>query len=171
MYLLDANVLITANDTYYPLDAVPEFWAWLLHQCSAGRVKMPIETFEEVKDGGTNSERDPLFAWVQNPNHKQAIVLDEEVELLLVQRVIAEGYADDLTDDEVDQIGRDPFLIAYALASSADRIVVTTEVSKPRKQRQNRRIPDVCDGFGIRSVDTFAMLRALNFRTDWQRSS
>ena len=26
LYLLDANVLITANLTYYPLDQVPEFW-------------------------------------------------------------------------------------------------------------------------------------------------
>lgn len=170
MYLLDANVLMTANNTYYPLDAVPEFWSWLLHQCIAGHVKMPIETFEEVKDGSTDAELDLLYAWVHDATHKQAIVLNEEVDLLLVQRIMAEGYADDLTDDEVEQIGRDPFLIAYALASPADRIVVTTEASRPSKQRQNRKIPDVCNSFGVRSVDTFAMLRALNFRTGWQRT-
>lgn len=169
MYLLDANVLMTANNTYYPIDVVPEFWSWLLHQCTAGHVKMPIETFEEVKDGSTDAERDLLYAWVHDAHHKQAIVLDEEVDLQLVQRVIAEGYANDLTDDEVEQIGRDPFLIAYALASPGDRIVVTTEASKPSKQRQNRRVPDVCTSLSIRWVDTFAMLRALNFRTRWQR--
>jgi len=26
LYLLDANVVITAHNTYYGLDAVPEFW-------------------------------------------------------------------------------------------------------------------------------------------------
>ena len=26
LYLLDANVLITAHNLYYPIDAVPEFW-------------------------------------------------------------------------------------------------------------------------------------------------
>ena len=29
MDLLDANILIVANNTYYPIDAVPEFWDWL----------------------------------------------------------------------------------------------------------------------------------------------
>lgn len=170
MYLLDANVLITANNTYYPIDVVPEFWNWLLHQCTACQVKMPIETFEEVKDGSTDTERDLLYAWVHDPNHKQAIVLDEEVDPQLVRRVTNEGYANDLTDDEVEQIGRDPFLVAYALIAPADRIVVTTEVSKPSKRRQNRRVPDVCTSLGLRWVDTFAMLRALGFRTGWQRA-
>lgn len=29
LYLIDANILITANNNYYPVDAVPEYWAWL----------------------------------------------------------------------------------------------------------------------------------------------
>lgn len=64
LYLLDANVLITAHRLYYPVDAVPEFWAWLVHKGNADEIKMPIETFEEVKDGSTDAERDLLFAWV-----------------------------------------------------------------------------------------------------------
>jgi hypothetical protein len=28
LYLLYANVLITASNSYYPIDQVPEFWAW-----------------------------------------------------------------------------------------------------------------------------------------------
>jgi hypothetical protein len=44
--------------------------------------------------------------------------------------------------------GRDPFLIAYCMADG-DRCVVTTEVSKPRKKRQNRKVPDVCNCFAI----------------------
>jgi len=31
LYVLDSGVLITANNLYYPVDRVPEFWAWLLH--------------------------------------------------------------------------------------------------------------------------------------------
>jgi hypothetical protein len=75
----------------------------------------------------------------------EAILLDEAVEPNLVADVINNGYAPDLTDDETLQIGRDPFLIAYALASPANRCVVTTEVSAPSKRRQNRRIPDAGD--------------------------
>lgn len=29
LYLLDANVLITANNSYYEIGRVDEFWDWL----------------------------------------------------------------------------------------------------------------------------------------------
>jgi uncharacterized protein DUF4411 len=168
LYLLDANVLITAHTLYYPIDGVPEFWAWLVHKGGAGDLKMPLENYEEVKDGSTDEEKDLLFGWIKAEEVKAAILLDERVDSDLVARVINEGYAPDLTDDEVVQIGRDPFLIAYALASPADRCVVTTEVSAPRKQRQNRRIPDVCTTMGIVCCNTFAMTKALGFKTGWK---
>ena len=65
IYLLDANVVITASNSYYPVDSVPEFWAWLAYQCAIGNIRMPIEIFEEVKDGGNDVEQDLLFGWVQ----------------------------------------------------------------------------------------------------------
>lgn len=125
LYLLDANVLITAHHLYYPVDAVPEFWDWLAHQGEAGNVKMPIETFEEVKDGSNDADKDLLYAWVQDNAHKAAILFDGVVEPQLVQQVTRQ-YAPDLTDDELEAIGRDPFLIAHALADPGNRCVVTT---------------------------------------------
>lgn len=168
LYLLDANVLITAHQLYYPVDAVPEFWSWLAHKGEIGELKMPLETFEEVRDGGNDAERDLLYAWVQQEANRRAILLDEAVEAALVQRVLELGYAPDLTDDEIEQIGRDPFLIAYALASPGDRCVVSAEVSAPRKQRQNRRVPDVCGTLRVPCCNTFAMLKALRFTTRWR---
>lgn len=50
-------------------------------------------------------------------------------------------------------IGRDPFLIAYA-SVSADRVVVTKEVSKPSKQGANRKIPDVCNDLGVKCISS-----------------
>jgi hypothetical protein len=147
---------------------VPEFWAWVAHKGAGGEIKMPLETFEEVRDGGGDVDRDLLFGWIQSEENKASLLFDEEVNSELVQRVLEFGYAPDLTDVEVDTIGRDPFLIAYALASPADRCVVTTEVSSRRKQRQNRRVPDVCADLGAKCVDTFAMLRALRFSTRWR---
>lgn len=35
LYLLDANILITAANTYYGITRVPEFWSWLEHQGGA----------------------------------------------------------------------------------------------------------------------------------------
>ena len=167
LYLLDANVLITAHHLYYPVDAVPEFWDWLAHQSEAGNIKMPIETFEEVKDGSNDADKDLLYAWVQDDAHKAAILFDGDVEPQLVQQVTAQ-YAPDLTDDELEAIGRDPFLIAHALADPGNRCVVTTEVSKPTWKRQNRKIPDVSRDVGVQCCDTFTMLRALQFSTRWR---
>src|SRR5688572_13159183 len=111
IYLIDANVLITAHNSYYPVDAVPEFWNWLIHHGAAGQIKMPIEVFEEVKDGRRDDGRDLLFDWIQARTSRAAILLVEDVNEDFVRQVLDVGYATDLSDDEIDQIGRDPFLI------------------------------------------------------------
>ncbi len=87
----------------------------------------------------------------------------------LVARVTESGYAPDLSDEEVERVGRDPFLIAHALRVPAQRTVVTTEVSKPTKRRANRHIPDVCRDLGVRCCNTFEFIKALDFTTGWRR--
>lgn len=164
IYLLDANVLIDANRDYYPISRVPEFWDWLVHCGEQGRVKIPVEIYEEIKEGN-----DDLAELFKQKEVKEALLLDEEVVVPVVSAVIDKGYAADLTDDEVEKIGRDPFLVAHALHRSEERCVVTTEVSKPKKQRANRKLPDVCTDFGVKSFNTFEFIRGLNFRTDWGR--
>lgn len=118
----------------------------------------------QLKDSGTDIAEDLLFDWIKDDAVKSAILLDEEADPAIVADV-NRGYAPDLTDGEVEQLGRDPCLIAYALAAPADRCVVTTEASKSSKTRQNRRVPDVCNTMGVSCCDTFAMLRALRFTT------
>ena len=102
LYLIDANVLITAHNLYYPVNGVPEFWAWLSFRAAAGDIKMPLEVYEEVKDGGTDEERDLLFGWITDEENKAALVLDEEVDPELVARVVDQGYA----ADQDDPLGR-----------------------------------------------------------------
>jgi hypothetical protein len=94
--------------------------------------------------------------------------LEEAVDAALVQQVVSIGYAADLTDDEVEKIGRDPFLIAYALSNPPDRCVVTTEVSRPSAQRQNRKIPDVCRAVNVQCCGPFTLNRNLGFHTGWR---
>lgn len=169
LYLIDANILITAHDTYYPLDAVPEYWTWLAHHCAAGNIKMPYEIYEEVLAGGSTGRQALLKDWLQDETIKSNLILDESADIDLVRRIIDEGYAPDLTDLEVEELGRDPFLIAYSLADLVNRVVVTAETSAPRKQRQNRKVPDVCDSLGVRWHTPFELTRALQFSTNWDR--
>ena len=158
LYLLDANVLIDANRDYYPIERVPEFWDWLLNKAGEGRLKVPLEIYEEVVDGTGD-----LVDWLKD--NRAVMVLEESVDQGFVVIVTEGGYALDLTDDEVEKLGCDPFLIAYALADLAHRCVVTTEVSRPRRRRANRHIPDICREFNIHCCDTFELVRALDFRT------
>ena len=159
LYLLDANVLIDANRDYYPLRRVPEFWDWLLDRATEQRVKVPLEMYEEILAG----INDDLTRWLND--NRDAILLDESVDAIMVTRVTDPGYAPDLSGEEVERIGRDPFLIAYALGNPEQRTVVTTEVSKPKKQRANRHIPDVCDALNVRHCNTYQFIEALDFTT------
>jgi hypothetical protein len=159
LYLLDANVLIRAHEDYYGIDRVPQFWEWLLAHANAGQVKMPFEIYQEIA-----IYEGPLSTWITVAATKDALVLDEEVNQDLVEKVLNDGYAPDLNDSEIEEVGQDPFLVAYALAA-ADRIVVTKEVSKPSKLRAKRKIPDVCNSLGVKWMNDFDFYKALNFKT------
>lgn len=163
LYLLDSNVLIDADRDFYSLERVPEFWEWLQHHGERGNVKLCIEIYEELTEG-----RGALPEWLKRDDVKRALLLEEESDPALVNRVVSEGYAPDLTDIEVMDIGRDPFLIAHAMANTATRCVVTTEAAAPSKKRQNRRIPDVCKDFDVQSCNGFSFFKALDFRTNWR---
>lgn len=165
LYLLDANVIITAKDSYYAIDQVPEFWDWLIEQGKQGQVKIPRELFAEVNPG--NDKIHPFYAWRKDKDTIAALQLDETADTATVQRVLDKGYGPKLTDDELITIGADPFLVSYALAKK-DRTVVTTEVSRPSAQRQNRKLPDVCDQFAVARMTTFQMTRALAWKTTWK---
>jgi hypothetical protein len=166
LYLLDANVLITANNQYYPMDQVPEFWEWLQYQGRSGRVKIPAEVMDEIEVG---RKGDLLLDWVKQGGVKSDLLFAEGVNVALVQRAVYEGYGADLTDTEIEELGRDPFLVAYGLAAS-ERCVVTTEISKPSAKRQNRRVPDVCVSLSVPWCGPFQLNRALGFRTAWKPS-
>lgn len=165
LYLLDANILITAANTYYGVPQVPEFWTWLLHQGESGVVKIPVEMYEEVVEG--RKEGDELLGWIKHDAHRAALAFDEQCKIDVVQKVVKDGYANDLTDDEVEKIGRDPFLISYALGE-AERCIVTTEISKPSKKRHNRHIPDVCATLKVNCCGPWDLNRKLGFKTGWK---
>jgi hypothetical protein len=161
LYLLDANVLISAHEDYYGIDQVPQFWDWLLKVAKAGQVKMPFEIHQEIA-----ISEGPLSSWITVAAKKKALVLDEEVDQDLVERVLNDGYGPNLNDCELEKVGQDPFLVAYALAV-ADRVVVTKEVSSPSKRRANRKVPDVCSDLGVTWMKDFDFYKVLNFKTKY----
>ena len=171
LYLLDANTLIDAKRDYYPISRVPEFWDWIIFQGRQGIIKIPIEVYEEFSDTkDKDGEKDELATWAEHIEIRNSLLLDEEAEQDLVARITYGGYVANPTDDELEKIGRDPFLLSYALKDIDNRCIVTTESSKPSRTGANRHIPDVCKDFKIRCINNFQMIRELNFSTDWKKS-
>ena len=169
LYLLDANTLIDAKRDYYPMQRVPEFWDWLIHHGKAGNIKIPVEVYEEFADAADASgEKDELATWAETEQTKMAMIFAEEANLDSVSQVTYTGYLQNPTDEEVLRIGRDPFLISYALEDKQNRCIVTTEASKPGRKGANRHVPDVCKELGVRCINTFSLTRELNFSTDRQ---
>lgn len=158
LYLLDANTLIRANGDYYPIERIPQFWDWLIECGRAGRVKIPREIADEVTAGN-----DDVADWLKEADAKTALRLDERVDVTSLRHVVSKGYAPDLDATELQKIGKDPFLVAYALGKT-DRTIVTKELSKPSKQRANRKVPDVCNVCGVIWLNDFGFYREADFR-------
>ena len=45
---------------------------------------------------------DPLVVWIKDTANRQALLLDEVADQDIVNSVVEVGYADDLTDDQLD---------------------------------------------------------------------
>ena len=100
----------------------------------AARVKMPVENYDEVA-----GSRDLLGQWLRRPEVRRAIVLGEPTDMAFVQLVAA-------------------------TKGLPDRVVVTREVARPRAQRANRKLPDVCATIGVRCINDFQLWWSLDFR-------
>ena len=172
LFLLDANVLITANDDYYPIKHIPRFWSWLIDRAKQGRIKVPVEIMAEIKAGNVNrmkeTEEDDLIRWLRSDNNEKDLLLDASPDKTLVQRVYTEGYGEaSPTLEDLKKIMNDALLIAYALKFPGAAIVTledpqsnATESKKPR----NRSIPFVCRRLNIRCINTYQLIRELDLR-------
>lgn len=160
VYLLDSNVLIEANKTYFPLSRFMRFWCWIEDMARDGLVLMPKEMYFEILIGN-----DRVTEWISNVRVRNQLLLDEEISRDKLEAVLSRGYGMDLSADERARIGNDAALISYAMGCKC-RTIVTKEVSSPKKVRANRRIPDVCGDLGVNCISDYELYEELDFRVD-----
>lgn len=152
MHLVDANILIDAENRYHAFDIAPGFWAWLEQAHRSGvlisidAVRDEILAGEDELAEWTRDHRDfflpvdqrtvrniaPLSAWAARQGYKSAALRE-------------------FTSDQADFL-----LIAHA-AGHGD-IVVTNEQPRP-DSRKKVKIPDACKALDVEYVDIFAVLR------------
>ena len=125
-YLLDANVLITANNSYYEIERIPHFWDWIAAQAASDIVKVPDQMMKEITP---DKQYNTFLEWLAS--NKSALTLGQEPLEPHLATVIQRGYgikeSEPVPADFSESNENDAFLVAYALADKANRKVVTLE--------------------------------------------
>lgn len=165
VYVLDANVFMEAARRYYAFDLHTRFWDILNERAQNGVIESIDWIKKELEKGkGKKGEEDELARWA-NGNFSHAFHSTNEHDVIeSYARVMTwvQGQSQ-YTDAAKAEFAKEPdgWLVAYAMAKG--RIVVTHEVLRP-DVRARVPIPNVCEAFQVRYIDTFAMLRELGVR-------
>lgn len=158
-YVLDTNVFIEAYRRYYAFDIVPAFWQALLTQAQNGNLRSIDRVLDELR-----RNRDELTRWATQQFRNSFHSTQDDQTLRQYVRVIAwvqgqNQFTNTAKDDFAD--GADGWLVAHALVHSC---VVVTQEKASASARKRVPLPNVCQQFGVRCMDTFEMLRALRIR-------
>ena len=162
LFVLDANVFITAHRSYYPLNLFPGFWHCLIHHFHNGRILSIDRVRGELVGYG-----DEISDWVQDAPAEMFVPSSEKPVNDAYQEAMSwvNGNAQFYTQAKYEfSQGADGWLVAYAMEHNA--ILVTLETFQQNVKRRVP-IPNVCEQFDVDRMDTFEMLCELGVRFDW----
>lgn len=156
-YVLDANVFIEAAKRYYAFDIVPSFWKMLVAKADNG----DVSSIDRVR---IELLRADLSLWANSEFHDFFISTSDPIVIASYREVMAwsqsQSQFTEAAKAEFASVA-DGWLIAYALAKG--RVVVTEERLDPNIKRKVK-IPNVCQAFDVRYIDTFQMMREMGVR-------
>ena len=160
LFVLDTNVFIGAHKDYYAPDFCPAFWDCITQYFHAGRLISIDRVLAEL------TKPNDLVQWTQNaPND----LFDSSGEQPVVT---AYGTIMDWVQNNPQfqtaakskfAAVADGWLVAYAYVHNA--VVVTHETFRPNAKNRVL-IPNVCQQFNVRYLNTFEMLRQLGVQFD-----
>ena len=156
-FVLDANVFITARQTYYSFEICPGFWLALRRQHDVNRVYSIDKIRAELVVGN-----DQISQWVKEsvPRTFFKGTTDKQVTDAfrdMANWVQAEPQFTNEAKAEFASVA-DGWVVAYAKANGL--VVVTHEEYAP-DARKKVPIPNVCLKFGVDYCNTFEMLADL----------
>jgi hypothetical protein len=159
LYLLDADVFITAKNYYYAFDICPGFWEILIDNHNKGRVFSIKPIRKELLDG---HQTEDLVKWVKN-QLPDAFFLDVDNTKVIEQYssiILWSQKHPNFNNAARAKFanGADGWLVAYAKVMGYT--VVTNEKPAP-ESKKDIKIPDVCDHFQVEYLNTFQFLRKI----------
>jgi len=157
-YVLDANVFIEAARRYYGFDLAPKFWESLVSYADE-----TVKSIDRIK-AELQRGNDDLAEWADE-HFADAFASTDDAEVIAAYGEIITWVQrhTQFSDSAKAEFANSPdgWLVAYARAKSC--VVVTHEVLAPDVRRKVP-IPNICQQFNVRYVDTFTMLRELGVR-------
>ncbi len=160
IFIVDSNFFIQAHRDTYPLDIAKGFWNKVQQLANTGSIISIDKVKKELYD-----KNDDLEAWCR-ANLPQNFFQDTSEVIAEYGRVSAwamsmkHHYLPKALNEFLDVDEADAFLIAYALADTDNRFIVTQEVSEPNR-RNKVKIPDCCISLTIKCITTIEMFREL----------
>lgn len=163
VYVLDSNFFIQAHRFHYPIDVAEGFWNKVRQLALEGRVHSIDKVRKELYD-----KNDALEEWCRN-KLPQDFFKDTSVVMAAYGQVTAWAisrsghYLPNALNEFLDAEEADAFIVAYCLADTVNRFVVTQEVSEPNRKNKVK-IPDACIALNVPFVNTIEMFRQLGER-------
>ncbi|MDO5099540.1 MAG: DUF4411 family protein [Corynebacterium sp.] len=160
MYLIDANVLMTAADTHYPEDVVPSFWLQILDLLNSGEAKIPQSVYDEL----IAYQQKWLFQWVKDNVVTHDHVLEEDLDQILNLAKVTEWVTNQRKPEyrihsrEKFLAGADPRIIAAAISKGAKIVTYEKATSDPNTRKV--KIPEVAAEFNVACMSPIEMFRA-----------
>lgn len=145
-YVLDSNILVTANRLDFPMAASMEFWNWLVQLGKIGKIIIPEAVYEEIGKG-----HDELPTWLDT--HKfffRKPIQDAAPFLPTVLHTYSSPSGAPMTEIQLERLGADPYVIAHAMAVKG--VVVSEEAPKRATAPHNKKIPDICSALKVPCV-------------------
>ena len=175
LFVLDTNVFIEAHRRYYALDLCPGFWECLLHNCGESQVRSIDRVRKEMVTGSNQTEDanlnpDRLSDWVkQAPADLFVSSANPSVTDTYIEMNYWVQTNQQFQPQAKEKFARvaDAWVAAYAKVNN--RVVVTQEVYSENVKKRVP-LPNVCQQFGVKYCNTFAMLRRLDVHFDWEPS-
>lgn len=159
-YVVDSNFFIQAHRVNYPLDIAFSFWNKVKALAKSGK----IISIDKVKSELYN-KNDALEDWCKANLPEDFFKSTNEVmaeygQVSTWAISMNDHYLPNALNEFLDADEADAFLLAYSLADLNNRVIVTQEVSQPNRKNKIK-IPEVCNPFNIRFLNTIEMLREL----------
>lgn len=159
-YVVDSNFFIQAHRATYPLDVALSFWT-KIRQLADNEI---IISIDKVKNEIYNSN-DALEKWCKAnlpPNFfkDSSISIAEYAKISSWAVSKSSHYTPQAINEFLDADEADAFLVSYALNDVNNKVLITHEISQPESKKRIK-IPEPCDAFGIKYMNTIEMFREL----------